>query len=470
MQAHPGHVDALHLLGVIAHDSGRQEEALDHVTRALRLKPEFAEAHYNLGIILRTAGRLEEAMASFQEAIRLQPDSAKAHNNLGETLTVLPNQERLTEAVSSYHQALRLKPDFAEAHNNLGMALHNQGRLKEALISYEQAIGCNSDYADAHMNRAMCWLLLGEFEKGWAEFEWRWQTKDAAPLAFPRAPWDGSPLAQRTILLHSELGLGDTIQFVRYASLVKQQGANVLLRCPPALLRLLRGTRYIDQVVLNNSPLPAFDLEMPLLSLPKAFGTSLATVPAAIPYLFADPNLIEHRRRELDRYPGFRIGIAWQGNPKHKNDPRRSFPLEHFADVARLGGVQLFSLQKGPGHEQLSRLADSFSVVDLGDWLDDFMDTAAVMKNLDLVISADSAVAHLAGALGVPVWVALPWVPDWRWLQQRQDSPWYPTMRLFRQSRGGDWAGVFERIAGELQRLPPNRQKCYPFHLAEFHS
>ncbi len=287
--------------------------------------------------------------------------------------------------------------------------------------------------------------------------KWRWQTREAVSPPFSRAPWDGSSLAGRTILLHTEQGLGDTIQFVRYASLVKERGGTVLLRCTRALQSLLGSARGIDRLIPEESPLPVFDFDAPLLSLPSVFGTSLATVPAEIPYLFADPDLIEHWRRELDRYPGFRIGVVWQGNPKHKNDCRRSFPLTHFAPVAGLRGVRLFSLQIGPGHEQLSRLDDRFSIVDLGsgrgEAADSFMDTAAVMKNLDLVISVDSAVAHLAGALGVPVWVALPFAPDWRWLLEREDSPWYPTMRLFRQSRPGDWAGVFERIAGELQRL-----------------
>ncbi|MGO9471288.1 MAG: tetratricopeptide repeat protein [Isosphaeraceae bacterium] len=525
LQSDPGHLDALNLLGVIAHRTGRHEAAMDFLTRALKINPDFAQAHYNLGIMLRAAGKVEEAVASFRQAIRLQPDSAPAHNNLAEALLALPNHERLAEAVSIYQQALRLKPDLAEAHNNLGTALHEQGRLEEAVSSYlealrlkpdfaeahnnlgatlheqgrleeatssylqalhcnpafaaahtnlgraqsdvgkveealashEQAIRFNPGHVDAHLNRSMCWLLLGDFERGWPEFEWRWQTKEAVLPPFSRAPWDGSSLAGRTILLHTEQGLGDTLQFVRYASRVKERGGTVLLRCSQALLRLLGSARGIDRLIAENDRLPAFDVDAPLLCLPKVFGTSLATVPAEIPYLFADPNLAEHWRVELDRYPGFRIGIAWQGNPKHKNDRRRSFPLAQFAPVAGLGGVRLFSLQMGPGHEQLSLLDDRFLVVDLGsrfgEAADSFMDAAAVMKNLDLVISVDSAVAHLAGALGVPAWVALPFAPDWRWLVEREDSPWYPTMRLFRQSRPGDWAGVFERITGELQRL-----------------
>ncbi len=435
-------------------DQGRLAEAVSIYQQAVRLKPDLTEAHNNLGMALHEQGRLEEAVSSYREAIRLKPDFAEAHNNLGATLHA---QGRLEEATSSYRQALHCNPAFAAAHANLGRALSDVGNLEEAPRSCEQAIRLNPDCVAAHINRAMCWLLLGDFERGWPEFEWRWQSKEAVAPPFPRAPWDGSSLAGRTILLHTEQGLGDTIQFVRYASLVKERGGAVLLRCSRALLGLLGSARGIDRLIPEESPLPAFDVDAPLLGLPKVFGTSLATVPAEIPYLFADPGLMEHWRRELDRYAGFRIGIAWQGNPKHNNDRRRSFPLTHFAPVAGLGGVRLFSLQIGPGHEQLSLLDDRFAVVDLGSRLgetaDSFMDAAAVMKNLDLVISVDSAVAHLAGALGVPVWVALPFAPDWRWLVEREDSPWYPTMRLFRQRRPGNWAGVFERIAGELQRL-----------------
>jgi len=525
LQVDPGHLDAMKLLGVILHRSGRQQAAMEHIMRALKINPDFAAGHYNLGIMLREAGKLEEAAASFREAIRLQPDSAPAHVNLAEALIALPDQARraeavsicqqalrlkpdyagahynlglalyklgrLEEAVSSYRETLRLKPDFAEAYNNLGAALHEQGRIEEAVSSYREAIRCNPaftaahanlgrslcgvgkleealnsceqairlnpEYVAAHFNRAICWLLLGDFERGWPEFEWRWKTEEAVPPPFPRAPWDGSSLTGRTILLHAEQGLGDTIQFVRYASLVKKRGGTVLVRCPQALVRLLSTARGIDRLIPENSPVPAFDVEAALLSLPKVFGTSLATIPAEIPYLFVDPELAEQWRRELERYPGFRIGIAWQGNPKHTNDRQRSFPLEHFAPVAGLDGVRLFSLQKGPGQEQLPRLGDRFAVVDLasrlGESADSFMDAAAVMKNLDLVITVDSAVAHLAGALGVPVWVALPVARDWRWLLEREDSPWYPTMRLFRQRRCGDWAEVFEWIAAELQGL-----------------
>jgi hypothetical protein len=279
---------------------------------------------------------------------------------------------------------------------------------------------------------------------------------------FPQPQWDGSPLEGRTILIHAEQGLGDTIQFIRYAPLVKRRGGTVIVECQPVLSQLLAGCPGIDRLIAQGSPLPAFDVHVPLLSLPRIFGTTLADVPAEVPYLFADAALIERWRDELAGVPGVKIGIAWQGNTRFPADCMRSIPLTHFAPLAQVDGVRLFSLQKGPGREQLAATAAYLPVIDLADRLDEkaggFMDTAAVVKNLDLIITSDTAIAHLAGALGVPVWVGLALGADWRYLLGREDSPWYPTMRLFRQTRLGDWDGVFERIASELRangiRLP----------------
>jgi hypothetical protein len=305
---------------------------------------------------------------------------------------------------------------------------------------------------------ALAWLLMGNFEQGWREYEWRWKCEDWPPAMASLAPpfWDGSPVEGKTILLHPEQGLGDILQFIRYAALAKQRGANVLVGCPRQLYKLLRGCRGIDQLILDV-PLPAFHAHAPLLSLPKIFGTTLATVPATVPYLFADAELTAHWRQELNRFAAFKIGISWQGNPKYRGDAFRSIPLVNFEPLARLVGVRLFSLQKGPGIEQLGTVANRFPVTDLGTNLDEaagaFTDTAAIMKNLDLVVTSDTALAHLAGALGVPVWVGLPKVANWRWLLDREDSPWYPTMRLFRQEEHGNWQQVFERMASEVKKM-----------------
>jgi tetratricopeptide (TPR) repeat protein len=441
-------------LGNALKNQGRLAEATASFQQALRLRPDDAEAHNNLGIVLRKQGHLAEAVASFREALHIRPDHAEALNNLGNALA---EQGQSTEAVASFQQALRVKPAFAEAHNNLGNALKDQGRLPDALASFQEAVRLRPDYADAHVNLAMTCLLLGDFAQGWQEYEWRVKERKARAPLTGQPLWDGSPLAGKTILLHDEQGLGDTLQFIRYAALVKERGGAVQVACALSLVPLLKTCSGVNGISAKGSPLPPFDVQAPLLSLPGIFGTSLGKVPARVPYLFADARLIERWRQELNGFRGFRIGIAWQGNPKYPSDRFRSIALAHFAPLACLEGVRLINLQKGPGTEQLRAAADRVPVTDLGSRLDEtsgaFLDTAAVMMILDLVICSDSAIAHLAGALGVPVWVALPYVPDWRWLLKREDSPWYPTMRLFRQGEPGKWQEVFERIAREVKKL-----------------
>jgi tetratricopeptide (TPR) repeat protein len=446
-------------LGTALRAQGKLEEAALRYQEALRLQPDYALAHSNLGMVLTLQERLEEAVASFRQAIRLRPNYAEAHTGLG---AALQEQGKLEEAVASLEQAVRLRPRFAEGYNNLGVTLQEQGKLEEAVASLQTAVRLNPDFPEAHKNLAMLWLLMGNFEQGWPEYEWRRQRKETASRNFPQPIWDGTPLDGRTILLHAEQGLGDTLQFIRYAPLVKEHGGTTVVECQPPLLRLLANCPGVDRLVPQGSRLPDVDVQAHILSLPGLFRTSLATVPATVPYLFADNQLVEHWRRELSAIRAFRVGIAWQGNPKFRKDRDRSVPLAHFAALARVPGVQLISLQKGPGTEQLAGVADHFPVTDLGSRLDEtagaFMDTAAVMKNLDLVVTSDTVIPHLAGALGVPVWVALPLAPDWRWLLGREDSPWYPTMRLFRQTERGNWTEVFERIAGELHKKLGSRR------------
>jgi len=450
----------------------------------VRLRPSYAEAHNNLGNTLKALDRLPEAAASYREAVRLWPDLAEAHNNLGSALLELRRPE---EAESSLRQALRHRPDFAAAHSNLGSALlelrrpeeaesslrqairfdphsaeaHNtlagtylaQGRLEEAVAAYRQAVRLQPDHAEAHSNLGIMLLMKGDFAEGWPEYEWRWKGKGWSVPAGAPPRWDGSALEGRTILLLTEQGLGDTIHLVRYAALVKSRGGTVVLACQKALTRLLARAPGIDQLVPADEPVPETDVYAPLLSLPRLLDTTLASVPADVPYLTPEPELVERWKRELGPPSGLRVGIAWQGNPEYRKDRERSVPLRQFEPLARLEGVQLVSLQKGQGVEQIAEMAGRFSILDLGSRFDDFAATAAALVHLDLVVTVDSAVAHLAGALGVPVWLALPFVPDWRWLLDRDDSPWYPTMRLFRQQKRGDWPGVFERITATLRNL-----------------
>jgi hypothetical protein len=308
--------------------------------------------------------------------------------------------------------------------------------------------------------------LSENFTDGLTEYEWRFRSRDYGPFK-PRWPaWGGGALAGRTIVLAAEQGLGDTIQFIRYASLIKSRKARVVVECPALLHAVLARTPGVDRWITREMPDVPADCCVPLLSLPHRLGTTYETIPSDVPYVFADPELTDAWRTRLAEHQGFKIGIVWQGNPKCPGDRFRSFPVSAFEPLAQLPGVHLVSLQKGAGVEQLATHRESWPLVDFGDALDAdggaFMDTAAIMMNLDLVITSDTAAAHLAGALGVPVWVVLPFVPDWRWLLERGDSPWYPTMRLFRQTEWGHWADVFEQVSAEVKALMAHGDRPLP--------
>ena len=446
----PDFAGAHNNLALVLNDLGKPDEAAACCRRALELSPDFAEAHNNLANALKNQGALDEAIACYRRALELKPDCAEACCNLG---TALGERGELSEAVACHRRALELKPDCAETYNALGLALQAQGQLAEALACYQRAIELEPQHAEAHYNHSMLRLLAGDFQQGLAEYAWRWETRrDPFILPpFPQPIWDGRPLEGRRLLLHGEQGYGDTLQFIRYAAQAKRLGARVLAGCGKPLVRIVRSCRSVDQVVHEIMSPQDFDVYCPLLNMPHLLKTTLDSVPNDVPYLFADPALVERWRGELDPIAGFKIGIAWRGNPKHRNDRARSVPLSCFQPLGRLPGIHLVSLQKGAGEEDLPAARDRLPVTELGSRLDDFMETAAVLVNLDLVITCDTAMAHLAGALGVPVWVALPLVPDWRWLLDRSDSPWYPTMRLFRQDRRGDWQSVFQRIEAALR-------------------
>jgi len=493
----PRHVDALHLLGLVALQVGRHDFAVQYISEALQLRPTFAEAHNSLGVALleqgkpadaaqchrralelkpgfveahvnmgnasKDLGKLDDAVASYRQALALRPGYAEALVNMGHALKELGQPE---EAVVQLREALRLNPNIPEAHNNLANALKEQMKLEEAIASYREAIRLRPSFADAHRNLGMLLLLMGRFAEGWAEYEWRWQCREFTMPALRQPLWDGSPLAGRTILLHAEQGFGDAIQFARFATEVKRRGAAaVYLGCSPPLLRLLARCPGVDQV-FPGDPLPPFHVHIPLLSLPRLLGANSLESVAAKAYLDVDPGLVEHWRRLLGlrmadanagprnpqsaiRNPQLNVGIVWQGRPDHRGDRWRSVALRHFARLKDVPGVRLVSLQKELGREQLAQTPEL--ALDLGPELTDLADTAAVLKNLDLLVTVDTSVAHLAGALGVPAWVALPYIPDWRWLLDREDSPWYPSLRLFRQRRLGDWDEVFARIAVSLQ-------------------
>ncbi|HJT78253.1 MAG TPA: tetratricopeptide repeat protein, partial [Gemmataceae bacterium] len=329
LELRPDHPEALGNLGYVLGEQGKWDEAQEVYRRALALNPNLPEVHHNLGNLLRERGRREEALARYDEALRLRPDYAKAYINRGVALIALG---RVAEAVADLRRGVELQPDFAEAHSSLGAALSVQGHLDAALAEYEEAIRLNPAYSEAHWNRSLVWLLRGDFARGWEAYEWRWRRQHGIDRLDPldRPAWDGSPLAGKTILLRAEQGLGDTLQFVRYARVLQRQGARVVVQPQNVLLPLLGHCPGIDQLVPRAAPLPPFDVHAPLLSLPHLLGTTLETVPAEVPYLFADPALVERWRLELASLRGFRVGIAWQGNPTHPWDRQRSVPLAAF--------------------------------------------------------------------------------------------------------------------------------------------
>jgi len=442
----PGYAEAHANLADTLREQGDLPGALASYHHALRARPDFPEAHNNLGSTYNALGKPDEAVARFRHALSLQPDLHDAHVNLG---NAFKDRGDLREAVSCYRAAFRARPESAEAHNNLGNALKEQGDLPGALACYADALRARPGYADAHMNLGIARLLTGDFPGGWPEYEWRWRT-DAFPKVGPRQPlWDGSPLDGAPILLHAEQGLGDTLQFARYAPLVKARGGHVVLEGQAELRAVLAGCPGVDRLLSRGEPRPDFAAHAPLMSLPGILGTTVDNVPAAVPYLRADADRVRRWREDLGGPAGLRVGITWRGNARNLNDRNRSIPFPFLAPLTALPGVRVVSLQTGPGAGDVEGTA----IPDLGGRLTDFADTAALLLALDLLITCDTAVAHLAGALAVPVWVALPFDPDWRWRLGRDDSPWYPTMRLFRQERPGDWGGVFDRVAGALRRL-----------------
>jgi Flp pilus assembly protein TadD len=457
LRLRPRQIEAHNNLGVALAEQGVMAEAVAHYEEALRLQPTYAEAHFNWGNALKSLQHFEAAAEQYREAVRLRPNWSGAHNNLG---LVAARMGQFDEASSHYAEALRLLPTYAEAHNNLALCLQAQGHLDTALIHFNRAVDCQPNFAAAHANRAQLWLLLGHYRRGWPEYEWRWQIPGAVLPALPQPIWDGSDLSGRTILLRAEQGIGDTIQFIRYAPLVKQKGARVLVETPPTLLPLLACCPGIDECVPRGGtsplPMPEFDVQARLPSLPGILQTTLADVPAPVPYLFPDEGLVRQWRGKLTGGE-FKIGICWQGSSKYPGDRERSIALHQFLPLARLSGVRLFSLQKGLGTEQLTQLAEHDRITDLGRELDEttgaFMDTSAVLKHLDLVITADTALGHLAGAMGRLVWITLSVACDWRWMIDRLDSPWYPTARLFRQTTLDRWEDVFARLTAAAQAL-----------------
>lgn len=448
--ARPGHAKAHANRGAVLNELKRTEEAIASYDRAIAIRPDHAGAHFNRGNALKDLSRMVEAVASYDRAIALKPGNAETYCNRGNALMGL---NRLEEAISDYEKALAARPEFGEACSNLGSALIQLNRVDEAIARYDQAIKIKPGHANAYWNKSLALLLQGNFKDGWELYEWRWKNENSQlkPRNFPQPLWLGQEsLKEKTILLHGEQGLGDSIQFCRYATMVKASGARVLLEAPKALTGLMRKLAGVDELIEKGKPLPAFDYHCPLLSLPLAFKTDSNSIPSSTSYLSSDSDRRSEWSRKLGVTKKIRVGLAWSGRKTHKNDHNRSLALDEMLRYLP-AQFEYISLQKEVRESDWATLRTS-NIRHFGAQISDFTDTAALCDLMDIVISVDTSVAHLAGALGKPTWVLLPHVPDWRWMLEREDSPWYPSMDLFRQDGTRHWAPVLERVAIKLRQ------------------
>jgi tetratricopeptide (TPR) repeat protein len=453
----PDLTEAYYNLGAIQLQLQRYEEALASFERTVKLAPDYADGHNKRALMLLQLRRFPEAVAGFDRALQLDPQCVEAHSNRGVTLL---RMSRFEEAERSYRQALSIDPKCANVHVNIGVLCYDRNQPRAAIAHYARAIELSPDFPTAYLNRAHAYLLAGDFTPGWADFEWRWKIAEG-PLASDtrfngRPLWLGDePIAGRSILLHAEQGLGDTLQFCRYVRLVVERGARVLLEVPDSLVTLMRCLPGVDQVFAAGEPLPAFDLHCPLLSLPLAFRTTLATIPASVPYLGCDADLVRIWRARLGERRKLRVGLVWSGGTRPGQpecwtiNAQRNLPPALLASLPH-EEIELFSLQKG---QSAQAEWQGPPLRDFTHLLTDFSETAALMENLDLVISVDTSMAHLAGALGKPVWILNRFNTCWRWLLDRSDSPWYPSATIYRQRRPGDWYEVVARVRQDLHAL-----------------
>ncbi len=496
LAARPNTPEAEHLLGVIVHQNGKLGEAIEHVQRAARLAPQVALFHANLGEMLRLSGRpklaaeaaqraieieptmpmalsnlgvalyelkdFEEAARSQRKAIAAKPDFAEAYSNLGNALYAL---RRFDEAIAAYHHAIALNPNYADAWANLGTTLHHSGSFDEGIAALRRAIALAPHHANAHSGLGILLLMRGDLAEGWDEYEWRLRSTERKGPRFPEQPWQGENLAGKHIYVQAEQGFGDTIQFARYIPLLAARAGSVTLRVHQQLVTLLRESLPGATILGDRGDPAPYQCDTVLLSLPRLFKTRLETIPAQVPYLRLPARTAARWTTRLAKMKGVKVGLVWAGNPEHVNDVRRSIDLELLAPLFAVRGVSFASLQYGPRTADLKKLKGRTRTIEnLAPEFGDFTETAGAVEALDLVITVDTSVAHLAGALGKPVWVLLPWVTDWRWMLNREDNPWYPTMRLFRQKRGDDWTGVVAHMARELAKVAQgNAAPLMPF-------
>jgi len=478
LQTHEIHSDALHFMGLISHRKGKSQDAIAFISKAIDNNPRIAVYYYNLGYIFTALGQLEKAIKVYKNSISLKPNYTEAINNLG---LILYDQDKIEESIILFQQAIRSNREYTNAYYNLGKACQAQGNPQAAIAAYDGVLKIFPDSSETRFNRSLSLLLTENFAEGWAEYEWRfrnlndqtkkWNEKDAHR-------WDGSSFVGRRLLVVDEQGIGDTRQFIRYLPMVKELGGTVIFETIESLMRLLENFQGIDELwhrsSVERSDL-AFDLYIPLMSLPGIFNTTLKTIPDRVPSIFPDTTKTQYWRRQIkkgkikvgivwagktsadyrqNRMSGLEhVDLGWAGQPASKFASKRLARLEYFLPLTKIEGIQLYGLQKGNAADQARTFSGSVDVINLCEESTDFSGVAAAMENFDLIISVDTALAHLAGAMGKPVWVLVPFVPDWRWMLVREDSPWYPTMRLFRQPEKDEWEDVFQRVAKELHAL-----------------
>ncbi|HSZ55046.1 MAG TPA: tetratricopeptide repeat-containing glycosyltransferase family protein [Tepidisphaeraceae bacterium] len=451
----PGDAAAHSMLGASLAAIGHKERAIQHLSRAVELQPTSAHLHYNYGKALRDQKQNEAAAAEFRKAIELQVDFPPAWNNLANTLRDLGSLE---EAYAAGQRAIALRPGNTQSLHNLGVICRDLLKLDEAMRLFDTALAYDPAFHECRLSRAMLLLLRGQYTLGWNEYEARFDVpRTMSRKEYGKPVWDGQDPEGRTVLLYCEQGFGDAIQFARYVPILAERGASVIVECRPELVKLFGSLRGVNQIVTPDEELPDFDAYRGLLSMPMISGTTVETIPADVPYLRADRTQSRRWKRIIDPGSGARVGLVWAGAAGYGNDHNRSIALEKLAPLAEPApDARFYSLQKGEAAKQALSKPAGMKVIDLSAELNDFADTAAAIENLDLVISVDTAVAHLAGALGKPTWLMIPFSPDWRWMLDRSDTPWYPSMRLFRQASLKDWDTVIQQVADAMASFSPS--------------
>jgi Tfp pilus assembly protein PilF len=454
LQRDSAHLGARCNIAQALHHLGKLDAAARAYLWVIARGTNAPELHNGLGMVLQELGRQDDAIAAYRRGLAYNPGNADLFHSLGIALRA---RDCLDEAIGAYRRALSVAPTHALAHFNLGNAYRELGDLDRSIGCYRQCLSLRPDFGAAHHHLAMALLAKGDLAAGWGEFEWRRDDVRRQRRRFAGREWQGERQEGARLLLHAEEGLGTSLQFVRYAPMAAALGLEVTLEVQAPLVRLVSGLPGVHRTIAAGDDSPPHDLQCSLLSLPRIFKTDLQTIPASIPYLSADPVLAAAWRVRLADCRGLKVGIAWRGNPHHLRDRKRSLDLAWFLDVLDRPGLDVISLQKDFTRAEFPPGGDPARLIDLSRSLSDFADTAALIVNLDLVISVDTAVCHLAGALGIPVWTLIDFAPDWRWLMRRSDSPWYPTMRLFRQARLGEWRDVAGQIKDALSGFRPRR-------------